>query len=102
MKLGMNFMECDVQLSKDGQVVIAHDDELSRMCGKDYAGKRVRDYNFNELPPFQKHIPMHTAVGEYDLKDNEEGRFSLLRDLFEKCDGIYISIDLKDSSPEMV
>ena len=72
------------------------------MCGKDYAGKRVRDYNFADLPSFQKSIPMHTAVGEYELKDHEQGRFSLLRDLFEKCDGIYISIDLKDSSPEMV
>jgi len=33
IKLGLNFMECDVQLSKDGQVVIAHDSTLERMCG---------------------------------------------------------------------
>jgi hypothetical protein len=45
---------------------------------------------------------MHTADGNYDLKDDESGRFGLLSELFDICDGIYISIDLKDSSAEMV
>jgi glycerophosphoryl diester phosphodiesterase len=45
-------MECDVQISKDGHVVVAHDDTLERMCGEDYRGKRVRDFNFDELPKF--------------------------------------------------
>ena len=35
---GLNFMECDVQISRDGKVVIAHDDTLERMCGDDYRG----------------------------------------------------------------
>jgi glycerophosphoryl diester phosphodiesterase len=52
MSLGLNFMECDVHLSKDGEVVIAHDSSLERMCGPDYAGKTVRDYDFKDLPKF--------------------------------------------------
>ena len=45
-------MECDVHLSKDGEVVVAHDGNLERMCGADYAGKKVSDYNFRDLPVF--------------------------------------------------
>ena len=52
INLGMNFMECDVQLSKDGQVVIAHDSDLERMCGPSYLGKHVLDYNYEDLPRF--------------------------------------------------
>ena len=52
ISLDMNFMECDVQLSKDNQVVIAHDPSLERMCGPAYADKHIIDYNFADLPPF--------------------------------------------------
>ena len=33
MDSGLNLMECDVHLSKDGEVVVAHDCDLERMCG---------------------------------------------------------------------
>jgi len=31
--LGMNLMELDCHLTKDGEVVVAHDADLERMCG---------------------------------------------------------------------
>jgi len=49
---GLNLMECDVHLSKDGEVVVAHDSDLERMCGPEYVGKKIIDYNFKDLPPF--------------------------------------------------
>ena len=52
MSSGMNLMECDVHLSKDGEVVIAHDADLERMCGPDYKGKFIHDYDFKDLPNF--------------------------------------------------
>ena len=39
-------MELDVQLSKDGKVVVFHDDDLNRVCGVD---KRVDELTFDEL-----------------------------------------------------
>ena len=33
VSLDMNLLELDVHLSKDGEVVIAHDETLGRMCG---------------------------------------------------------------------
>ena len=34
VSLDMNLLELDVHLSKDGEVVIAHDETLGRMCGE--------------------------------------------------------------------
>ena len=39
-------MELDVQLTRDGQVVVFHDDTLGRVCGVE---GRVDDYTFAEL-----------------------------------------------------
>lgn len=48
--LGINFMELDCHLSKDGEVIIAHDADLERMCGSQHQGKMLKDLNFAELP----------------------------------------------------
>lgn len=58
-------MECDVHLSKDGEVVVAHDGTLERMCGVEYEGKRVSDFNFVDLPKFQTSIPIHMQNASY-------------------------------------
>ena len=57
-------MELDVQLTKDGQVVVFHDDELKRVCGVE--GK-VWDYTFSELQKFslcgtEERIPLFSDV----------------------------------------
>lgn len=57
-------MELDVQLSKDGKVVVFHDDTLQRMCGVD---ARVDDLTFKELRKLRlagtdEKIPLFTEV----------------------------------------
>lgn len=57
-------MELDVQLSKDGQVVVFHDDDLERVCG---AQGRVDSYTFEELRKMrlvgtEEKIPLFTEV----------------------------------------
>ena len=36
--------------------------------------------------------------GGYTVQSNEQGRFTLLSELFEKSEGVFISIDMKDST----
>jgi len=43
-------MELDVALTKDEQVVIFHDAEMGRLCGPDYEGKVIADYEYDDLP----------------------------------------------------
>lgn len=59
-------IELDVQLSKDGQVVVFHDDTLNRVCGVD---GRVDAYDYEELKEFSllgtmQHIPLFTEALE--------------------------------------
>ena len=34
IRQGLNMLECDVHLSKDGVVVVSHDHTIRRMCGE--------------------------------------------------------------------
>jgi len=57
-------MELDVQLSRDGEVVVFHDDGLKRMCGID---KQVDELDYEELKKLSLHgtderIPLFTEV----------------------------------------
>lgn len=57
-------VELDVQLSKDGQVVVFHDDDLKRVCGLE---KRVDELTFDELQQLRlcssdEKIPLFTDV----------------------------------------
>lgn len=46
MDIGVDYIELDVQLTKDGQVVVFHDDNLKRITGTEGA---VGDYTLQEL-----------------------------------------------------
>lgn len=54
-------MELDVQLTKDGQLVVHHDGSTRRVCGVDAV---IRQTNFADLPllPDGTHIPLLTEV----------------------------------------
>ena len=98
----MNLMELDVHMSLDGEVVIAHDADLERMCGEEHKGAKIKDMNYAELPPMKRKINMHLSDGGYTLRDDEDGKFTLLKDLFahdkaNKNTMLY-SIDIKDAS----
>lgn len=57
-------IELDVQLSRDGEVVVFHDDTLNRACGVE---GRVDAYDYDELKQFSlfgtmQHIPLFTEA----------------------------------------
>ena len=90
-------------MSLDGKIVVAHDDTLGRMCGEQYANQKVHDFNFDELPPMKRAIDLHFDSGAYNLKDEEDGKFTLLETLFENLPkNVMYSIDLKERNDECV
>lgn len=57
-------VELDVQLTRDGKVVVFHDEKLSRMCGED---KAISDMDYEELKEisftgFDEHVPLFSDV----------------------------------------
>ena len=96
----MNLMELDVQLSKDGHPIVAHDSDLGRMCGPEYQNKLISDYNYADLPEIQRRVTMHLTEGDFEMQEGETARFLLLEDLFKEFEtaSILFSIDMKNRS----
>lgn len=83
---GADYVEIDVQLSKDGIPVVVHDTNLSRLVGEKLT---VYDHTAEEL-------------SKMVLKQNEfQGRISTLQQVIEYCKGkIKLNIELKQHGYE--
>ena len=46
----------DVRVTKDGQLIVCHDEDLLRLCGDK---RKVREVNYVDLPKFLKKMPLH-------------------------------------------
>lgn len=71
-------MELDIQLSKDGYVVVFHDDTLERVCGVE--GK-VSDYPYSELKTFRLCGTEETIPLFSEVLDTVNGRGPILCEL---------------------
>jgi glycerophosphoryl diester phosphodiesterase len=47
----MDLLECDINMTKDGVIVISHDDDLKRQCG---IARNITEFNFDEIPPMMR------------------------------------------------
>ena len=85
--MGADGVELDVQISKDGRLVVFHDDELSRLTG--FTGS-VADYTYAELC----RMPVIHAVDatERDVAPLLEDVLALLHER-----GLSVNIELKNS-----
>ena len=78
-------LETDVRMTKDGVILVCHDDNFHRLCGaSSTAGDNlVRDTHSSELPLFKDELYMHFSKGQtYKLKDGDTRRFSTLEEVF--------------------
>ncbi|KAI9357248.1 PLC-like phosphodiesterase, partial [Zopfochytrium polystomum] len=96
--LKVDLLELDVQMTKDGQIVIFHDGDMGRLCG--LPGKRIRDFDYAELPPLLIPEPVKDAVLAIDGPDTR--RIPLLEELLNEFPKYPMQIDVKDASEEMV
>jgi len=56
LTMGANGIETDVQKTRDGKLVLFHDDTLERVCG---VNGSVSDYTYDELMQFRVHKNEH-------------------------------------------
>ncbi|KAJ3015859.1 Lysophospholipase D gdpd1 [Thoreauomyces humboldtii] len=97
--LKVDLLELDCYLTKDGQVVIFHDLDLTRMCG--LPGKTIGDYNYADLPPLlipaslQQHYATRGA-------DPDATRIPLLTELLDEVGSYPIQLDVKLGTQELV
>ena len=58
-------LEMDVRITKDGQIIVCHDEDLLRLCGDK---RKIRDVDFKDLPKFLEKMPMHFSKMNKDAK----------------------------------
>lgn len=88
-------------MTKDGVIIVCHDDDFKRLCGVE---KLVKDTNLADLPEFKKEMPMHFSrlnkdceFQNYQRKDTDQKTYSTLEDVFKVIPKeVPISIEIKD------
>ncbi|KAJ1562329.1 Lysophospholipase D gdpd1 [Cladochytrium tenue] len=76
-ELRVDLLEMDVRLTRDGRVVVCHDDDLGRLCG--VPGKTVADFAYADLPPLK--IPDALRDDPSVVGDPESVRIPLLEEV---------------------
>jgi Glycerophosphoryl diester phosphodiesterase len=85
-----DYVEVDVRLTKDGELVLLHDTNLRRTTG---LNKNIWDVNYDEVATLD--------AGSWMGKRFKGTRIPTLREVFELCKGkIFINMDLKYTNPD--
>jgi len=99
---GAGMLELDVHLTRDGQVVVAHDLHLQRLTGVDL---NIRNLDFKQLPSLKETISIDFCPGQSysdSSVEEEERGFSTLDKVLHEFPSTQINIDLKDRDDVLV
>lgn len=87
IEMGCHGIECDIQMSKDGKLVICHDETLDRTTnGKGF----IKDYTIDELKELD--------AGQWFSSEFSGSKMPLLDELLElvKTKGVLLNIEMKN------
>ncbi|XP_003746126.1 lysophospholipase D GDPD1 [Galendromus occidentalis] len=97
---GTDMLHLDVQLTRDGQVVVAHEDSLRRLCG---CNVKISELRYQDLPPLMPVIDVDFMSGVSCLNSPMERRqIPLLREVFERFPQTPMMIDIKRNEDELI
>jgi len=96
---GSEMIELDVHLTADKQVVVAHDNNLKRVCGMDI---NISDVNYEDLPEMCETLEVTFSNDKYCQCQNGDRKIPLLRSVFEEFPNIPINLDVKAYNEELI
>ncbi|XP_060636274.2 lysophospholipase D GDPD3 [Anolis sagrei] len=94
---GTNLLELDCQLTKDGIVVVSHDDELLRQTGHEID---IMKTNYADLPPYKDSLEVTFSPGSFS--HGKDHRIPKLEEVFQQFPGVPINIEIKKDSDELI
>lgn len=95
---GTDMLELDVHLTKDGEVVVSHDDNLLRSTGVD---KNISDLNYLDIPPLKAQLPVDFDNANL-CKGGSDRKIPLLRHVFQQFAMIPINVDIKSNNDDLI
>lgn len=89
--------EMDCHLTRDGHVVVSHDENLLRQTGQDVT---VSSLSLQDLPLYKDRLEVTFYAGRYS--SGADRKFSLLEDVFRKFPKMPVSIEIKENNKQLM
>lgn len=94
LNMGTEMLELDVHLTADQQVVVCHDDDLSRVTDTEL---KISDLKYKDLPPLMRTLRVQFQPGVTCHMKNEDCHIPLLESVFAAFPNIPINVDIKSN-----
>ncbi|XP_013889617.1 glycerophosphodiester phosphodiesterase domain-containing protein 3, partial [Austrofundulus limnaeus] len=94
---GTCMLEMDCHLTKDGHVVVSHDENLERQTGRDVT---ISSLNLEDLPLYKEKLEVTFYAGRYS--SGMDRKISLLEDVFRKFPEVPVSVEIKENNLELI
>ncbi|KAF7238873.1 Lysophospholipase D GDPD3 [Varanus komodoensis] len=94
---GTNLLEIDCHMTKDGVVVVSHDNNLERQTGYNI---EISETNYEDLPHYKNSLEVTFSPGCFS--HGRDHRIPSLEEVFQEFPGVPINIEIKEDNDELI